>query len=48
MLPSFSQSCDHPYYKSLSQTMIVGAHHGAGMKIHYVKIDGLHDQHLSQ
>jgi hypothetical protein len=28
--------------------MTVGAHRRTGMKIHYVEINGLHDQHLSQ
>jgi hypothetical protein len=28
--------------------MTVGTHHGADVKIHYVEIDGLHNQHLSQ
>jgi hypothetical protein len=28
--------------------MTVDAHHGAGVKIHYIEIDGLHDKYLSQ
>jgi hypothetical protein len=34
MLPSISQSHDHPYSKSLSQTMTVSAHRRASVKIH--------------
>jgi hypothetical protein len=34
VLPSISRSRDHPYSKSLSQTMTVGTHRGASMKIH--------------
>jgi hypothetical protein len=47
MLPLFSQSRDHPYSKSLSQTMTVGTHRGAQHEDPYVEIDDLHDQHLS-
>jgi hypothetical protein len=47
MLSSFSQSYDHPYSKSLSQTTIVGAHRGVGIKIHYVEFD-VHNQERSR
>jgi hypothetical protein len=29
LLPSFSRSRDHPYFKTLSQTMTVGTHREA-------------------
>jgi hypothetical protein len=45
---SFSWSRDHPYSKLLSWTTTVGTHRGAGVKIHYVEINDLHDQYLSQ
>jgi hypothetical protein len=37
MLPSISRSYYHSYSKSLSQIMIVGAHHGVGVKIHTLR-----------
>jgi hypothetical protein len=37
MLPPISQSRDHPYSKSLSQTMTVGAHRRASLKIDFLR-----------
>jgi hypothetical protein len=40
VLISFSRSHDHHYSKSLSQTMTIGTHYEAGVKIQFIEIDG--------
>jgi hypothetical protein len=48
VLTSFSRSRDHIYSKLLPLTTIIGVCSRADVKIHYIKIDDLHNQHLSK